>query len=96
MHPLSKTASILSSDTRTGHVSHHCLVDPAFIRNDISRRTELQTRECGTGKIDPGSDLLSVLAASNENKTDVLELVNILQWLIIKQDILELIIRDGC
>ncbi len=43
-------------------------------------RTGLQTREHGTGKITPDSDIVSAQAAWDEHRTAVFELVNILQW----------------
>ncbi len=50
-------------------------------------KTGLQARECGTSEINPASYLLGALAVCNEQRAEVLEFVNILQGLTIKQDI---------
>ncbi len=46
--------------------------------------------------VNPASDLLGALAACDEHLAEVLEFVNILQGLTIKQDILALFTRDEC
>ncbi len=61
--------------------AHYCLVDPA-----LCTQLYFTPRECGTSKINPASDLLGVLAVCHEHRIEVLEFVNILQWLTMKQD----------
>ncbi len=53
-------------------------------------------RECGTGKINPASDLLGALTVCNEHQAEVLEFVHTLKGLTIKQDSLALLTRDEC
>ncbi len=50
--------------------------------------------ECGTGKINPVSDLLGALAVCDEHRAQVIEFVNIIQGLAIKRDGLALLARD--
>ncbi len=49
-------------------------------------KDRLQTRECGTSKIDPVSDFFGALVICDEHRAEVLEFVNFLQTLIIKHD----------
>ncbi len=53
-------------------------------------------RECGTGKINPASDLSGGLSVSDEDRTEVFKLATTLQWLTIKQAGLALLTRDEC
>ncbi len=53
-------------------------------------------RERGLGKIIPASDLFGAAAAYNEHRTELLELVNIFQWLTIMQASLALFAKDKC
>ncbi len=53
-------------------------------------------RECGTCKVNPASDLFDAMAVCDEQRINVLELVNTLQWPTIKQDGLALVTRDEC
>ncbi len=67
---------------------HHGLVDPAlFTQRYFTTRpkTGLQTRECTTGKFNPACDLFGALTVCDEDKTELLWLVNIHKWLAIKQ-----------
>ncbi len=59
-------------------------------------KTGLQVRECGTGKINPASYLIGALAVCDELRAEVLEFLNTLQGLTIKQDSLALLTRDEC
>ncbi len=85
MLSLSKTFNTLSPAFCTGHV----LVDPVLCTQRYFTprpKTGLQARECGAGKINPDSDLFGALAIFGEHRADVLEFVNILLGLTIKQD----------
>ncbi len=53
-------------------------------------------KKCGTSKINPASDLFGALAVCDDNRAEVFEFVNILQWLALKQDGLALLARDEC
>ncbi len=70
-----------------------------FVRNDSSRRDQRQycrQIKYGSEKIGPARDLFGVLVACDENSNEVYELVNILQWLTVKQDGLALLTWNKC
>ncbi len=48
------------------------------------------------GKINTVSDLFGALAVCDKNRTEVFELVNVFQWLTIKQDALALLTGNEC
>ncbi len=59
-------------------------------------KERMQATKCGTSKINPASYLLGALAVCDEHRAELLEFVNILQGLTIKQDSLVLLTRDEC
>ncbi len=66
------------------NLSHHCLADPALCTHRYftsEPKTRLQSKECVSGKINPASDIFGALAVCDLHRTEVLELVNILQEL---------------
>ncbi len=58
--------------------------------------TRLQVGACGTGKVYPDSNLFGALAVCDEHRIEVLEVVNIFQWLTIKQSSLAQVTKDEC
>ncbi len=57
-------------------------------------KTGLRAREFGTSKINPSSDLLGALAVYDEHRAELLEFVNTLPLLTIKQYGLVLLTRN--
>ncbi len=79
--------------------ARHCLEHPTLCMRQYFRsrpKTRLLTRKCGTGKINPVSDLFGSLAVGDEYRAEVLEFVNTLQGLTIRHDGLALLTRNEC
>ncbi len=104
-HVKDEVDAVIVKDCQHPFISHPCwprfrTTAPLHGRPDLctQRYFTLQprTRECGTGKINSASDIFGALAVCDENRMELFELVNILQWRTITQNDLVLLNRDEC